>query len=70
VIENGNLQKKVQPYAADRVQRFVEAFPPPKVEVGPGSYNLGKAVPPPPTLPAASNQKPVEAPIKETKKKL
>jgi len=24
VVENGNLQKKMQPYAADKVQRFQE----------------------------------------------
>ena len=70
IIENGNLQKKVQPYAADRVQRFVEAFPPPRIEVGPGAYNLTKPVLPPPTLPTSTALLPVEAPIKEFKKKL
>ena len=70
IIENGNLQKKVQPYAADRVQRFVEAFPPPRIEVGPGAYNLAKPVLPPPTLPTSTALLPAEAPIKEFKKKL
>jgi len=77
VIENGNLQKKVQPYAADRVQRFVEMMPPPKIQVGPGSYDLVKPLPLPPTMPGPiggvsliNRTGEIEPPIKQVKKKL
>lgn len=40
VVENGNLQKKVQPYAADRIYRFQS---PPALaltqNLGPGAYH-------------------------------
>jgi hypothetical protein len=74
VVENGNLQKKVQPYAADKVTRFQEPHPPmTQAPIGPGTYNIIKALPPPPTLPTSNlsclNTN-IEPPIMVTKKKL
>ncbi len=41
IIENGNLQKKTQLYAADRLQRFNnETNKGQNEKIGPGSYNL------------------------------
>ena len=39
-MENGNLEKKIQPYAADKLQRFghIADVTRGKEEIGPGTY--------------------------------
>ena len=72
MVENGNLQKKLQPYAADAVPRFHEMNQFQRtsatVNLGPGAYNVLKGVPA--ALPASSQHNEIEAPIKQTKMKL
>lgn len=57
VVENGNLQKKMQPYAADKVQRFQELAIAHKnsatQNIGPDRYNVLKPVPPPADMPVS-----------------
>jgi hypothetical protein len=50
-------------------------MPPPKIQVGPGSYDLVKPLPLPPTMPgplggSVINRGEIEPPIKQVKKKL
>ena len=44
VVENGNLQKKIQPYAADKIERFREQNTllahAATINLGPGAYNV------------------------------
>ncbi len=40
IVENGNLQKKTQPYAADKLPRFDYVSESKFGKLGPGSYNL------------------------------
>ena len=72
MVENGNLQKKVQPYAADVVPRFHEMTQPMRtaatVNLGPGAYNVTKALPP--AMPVVLQHNETEAPLKQTKIKL
>jgi hypothetical protein len=42
VFENGNLQKKIQPYTADKLKRFNYANIGAGTGLGPGSYDLDK----------------------------
>ena len=68
MVENGNLQKKMQPYAADKLERFKELTSlithAATQSLGPGTYNVMKALPPAPTLPYSSVGRDIEAPIK------